>query len=211
MRKAIMACLLGVAAIYGVMITNQALALQRGGLQQPGGGLQQQQAGGQQQGKEKSRPPPPPIPRCPDLGVGTVAFVTEVPGEAPLGPNEIAVSWQVRNDGNTPFVAPTVADTSVALEYTTPAGAQRIAIAPAITTLNEEGRVSLAYNHNVRGVVRGVIPAEAAGRRLRLRLVYASEGSRSGIPDCNELNNIAPIPRLPAVTPVSVPAPSGQR
>jgi hypothetical protein len=194
MRKAIMACLVGLAAVQGVLVTSQALA----------------QQGGQPQGKQKSRPPPPPAPRCPDLGVGTAAFLTQVPGEAPLAPNEVAISWQVRNDGNSAFVAPTIADTSVALEYTSPAGAQRIAIAPAITTLDADGRVVLAYNHNVRGIVRGVIPAEATGRRLRLRLVYASEGSRNGIPDCNESNNVAPLPRQPVATPASAPTPSGR-
>jgi len=196
MRKAIMACLVGLAALQGVVLTSQALAQQQGG----GGGQQQQ-------GKQKSRPPPPPAPRCPDLGVGTTAYVTDAPG-GPLAPNEVAITWQVRNDGNSPFVAGAVADTSVALEYTSPAGATRIAIAPAITTLNEDGRVMLAYNHAVRGIVRGVIPAEAAGRRLRLRLVYASEGSRAGIPDCNEANNVAPLPRPPAVQ-TAAPAPAG--
>lgn len=193
MRKAIMACLVGLAALQGVVLTSQALA---------------QQQGGGEKGKQKGRPPPPPPPRCPDLGVGTTSYVTEAPG-GPLAPNEVAISWQVRNDGNSPFVAGAVADTSVALEYTSPAGATRIAITPAITTLGEDGRVTLAYNHAVRGVVRGVIPAEAAGRRLRLRLVYASEGTRAGIPDCNEANNIAPLPHPPAA-PASAPAPAGR-
>lgn len=189
MRKALMACLIGLIALNGAVVISDALAQQGG------------QQGGK--GKDKGRPQPPPPPRCPDLGVGTVAYLTEVPGEAALGAEEIAVSWQVRNDGNVAFVAQNVADTSVALEYTTAAGATRIAIAPAITTLNEDGRVFLAYNHGVRGVVRGVIPAEAAGRRLRLRLVYASEGTRRGIPDCNEANNTAPLPPRPVATPVS--------
>ncbi|MEZ5962075.1 MAG: hypothetical protein R3C30_16875 [Hyphomonadaceae bacterium] len=187
MRNALLACLVGLAALNGAVVMSDALAQQQGG-----------------QGKQKGRPPPPPPPRCPDLGVGTVAYLTEVPGEAPLGPDEIAVSWQVRNDGTSPFVAADVADTSVALEYTTAAGATRIAIAPAITTVNEEGRVFLAYAHGVRGVVRGVVPAEAAGRRLRLRLVYASEGSRRGIPDCSEANNTAPLPPRPVATPASI-------
>lgn len=196
MRKAVMACLIGLAALNGVVVMGDALA--------------QQQGGGQPQGKQKSRPPPPPPPRCPDLGVGTATYLTEVPGEAALGPNEVAVSWQVRNDGNTPFVAATVEDTSVALEYTTAAGPSRIAVVPAITTLNEDGRVFLAYAHGVRGVIRGTLPAEAAGRRLRLRLVYASEGTRRGIPDCNEANNTAPLPPRPVATPASAPASTGQ-
>lgn len=197
MRRVIIACLVGLAALNGAMVMSDALA---------------QQGGQQGKQKEKSRPPPRPAPRCPDLGVGTVAYVNQVPGGAALAPNEIAVSWQVRNDGNTPFLAAAVDDTSVALEYTSPAGATRIAIAPAITTLDEDGRVFLAYAHAVRGVVRGVIPAEAAGRRLRLRLVYASEGSRVGIPDCNEANNTAPLPPRPIATPASTeaPAPTGQ-
>ncbi len=197
MRKVVMACLLGLAALQGVMVTSQALA------------QGQQQQGGKGKGKgAPSRPTPPPA-LCPDLGVGTTSFVTAVAGQPPLAPNEIAVTWQVRNDGNTPFIAANVNETSVALEYTTAAGATRLAIAPAITTLDADGRVSLAYAHAVRGVVRGVIPPEAAGRRLRLRLVYASEGTRRGIPDCNEANNVAPLPPRPPMTPASAPAPSG--
>lgn len=192
MRNAILACLVGLAALNGAVVMSDALA----------------QQSGQGQGKQKGRPPPPPPARCPDLGVGTAAYLTTVPGETALAPNEIAVSWQVRNDGNTPFLATSPEETSVALEYTTAAGAVRIAVSPAITTLNEEGRVFLAYAHGVRGVVRGVLPAEAAGRRLRLRLVYASEGTRRGIPDCNEANNVAPLPPRPVAT--SAPASTGQ-
>ncbi len=197
MRKVVMACLIGLAALQGVVLTSQALA------------QGQQQGKGKGKGKGAERPTVP-VPRCPDLGVGTTAFVTEVPGQPPLAPNEVAVSWQVRNDGNTPFIAGGVNDTSVALEYTTAAGATRIAITPAITTLDADGRVSLGFAHGVRGVVRGVIPPEAMGRRLRLRLVYASEGTRAGIPDCNEANNVAQLPARPVATPVSAPAPAGR-
>lgn len=200
MRKVVMACLIGLAAWQGVALTSQALAQ----------GQQQQQGKGKGKGKGAATRPTPPVPRCPDLGVGTTAFVTEVPGQAPLAPNEVAVTWQVRNDGNTPFYALGVNDTSVALEYTTAAGATRIAITPAITTLDEEGHISLGFAHGVRGVVRGVVPPEAAGRRLRLRLVYASEGTRAGIPDCNEANNVAQLPARPPATPVSAPAPAGR-
>jgi hypothetical protein len=181
MRKALIACLIGLAAINGVMVTGQALAQ------------------GQQQGKQKqkSRPPPPPPPRCPDLGVGTTAFVSELPGQNPLAQNEVAVTWAVRNDGNMPFASRNVADQAVALEFTTAAGATRLAAVPAITTVNEEGVVVLAHGHSVRGVIRAILPPEAAGRRLRLRLVYASEGTRSGIPDCSEANNVANLVRPP--------------
>jgi hypothetical protein len=173
--------LIAVAAINGALVTSQALAQN-------------------QQQKQKERPPPPPPPRCPDLGVGTTAFVTALPGQTPLAEGEVAVTWSVRNDGNTPFGAANIEDQMVALEYTTAAGATRLAAVPAITTLNEDGIVVLAHGHSVRGAIRAVVPPEAAGRRLRLRLVYASEGTRRGIPDCNEGNNVVNLQR-PAAAP----------
>jgi hypothetical protein len=190
MRKAVMACLIGLAAINGAFVTSQALA---------------QQGQGKQREKAPTRPQAP-IPRCPDLGVGTTAFVTEVPGGPPLAQGEIAVTWQVRNDGNAMFAARSPDDTSVALEYTSPAGATRLAAVPAITVLDEEGHVRLTYGQSVRGMIRAVVPPEAAGRRLRLRLVYANEGSRRGIPDCNEANNSVNLIRPPVVTTESAAA-----
>ena len=153
MRKAFVACLVGLLAINGAWITSEALAQNR------------------QQGKQKAksnatRPPPPPAARCPDLGVGTTAFVPSLPGQAPLGANEIAVTYRVSNDGNMPFAAATVEDTKVALEYLTAAGPIRVAIVPAITTVNEEGVFVLSYGHAERGQIRAVLPPEAAGRRL---------------------------------------------
>lgn len=187
MRKVIVACLVGLMALNGVVVMSDALA-------------QQQQGGGGAKGKAKSEGPPArPIPRCADLGVGTTEYLTEIPDGPPLAANEVAISWQVRNDGNTPFGSGAATDQSVALEYTSPAGATRLAITPAIA-VGADGHVLLAQNHSVRGVIRAVIPAEAQGRRLRLRLVYASEGSRYGIPDCSEANNVAPLPRPPATS-----------
>ncbi|MGD9981271.1 MAG: hypothetical protein AB7H66_00945 [Hyphomonadaceae bacterium] len=181
MRSVVIACLVGLAAIGGALVTNQALA-----------------QGQQQKQKEKQRPPPP---RCPDLGVGTTAFVSAVPGQPPLAEGEVAVTWQVRNDGNMAFGARRIEEQMVALEYTTPAGATRLAAVPAIATLNDEGVVYLTYGQAVRGVIRAIVPPEAAGRRLRLRLVYASEGTRAGIPDCNEGNNVVNLVRPAAPAP----------
>jgi hypothetical protein len=201
MRKAVMACLIGLAAIDGAFVTSQALAQQGQGKQK------------QKQGAPPTRPQPP-VPRCPDLGVGTTAFLTEVPGGPPLATGEIAVTWAVRNDGNAMFAAARPEDTSVALEYTSPAGATRLAAVPAITVVDEEGHVRLTYGQSVRGLIRAVVPPEAMGRRLRLRLVYASEGSRRGIPDCNEANNTVMLqrPPTPAAAPAAetAPAPSGR-
>jgi hypothetical protein len=204
MRKTVVACLIGLAAINGAFVTSQALA--------------QQGQGQRQKQKQAASPtrPQPPVPRCPDLGVGTTAFISEVPGGPPLAQGEIAVTLQVRNDGNAMFAAARPDDTSVALEYTSPAGATRLAAVPAITIVDEEGHVRLTYGQSVRGLIRAVVPAEAAGRRLRLRLVYANEGSRRGIPDCNEANNTVTLqrPPAPAAAPAAettpAPAPSGR-
>jgi hypothetical protein len=194
MRKALIACLIGLAALNGVVVMGDALA-------------QQRPQGGASQGKQKARPAPRPAARCPDLGVGTTAFLTEAPG-GPLAPNEIAISYRVTNDGNIMYAARRIEDQSVALEYVTAAGATRIAVVPAITTVNDEGAVVLAYNHSERGLIRAVIPQEAAGRRLRLRLAYASEGTRIGIPDCNEANNFVNLVRPTAAAPAATPAPA---
>jgi hypothetical protein len=192
MRKALVSCLIGVALVGG-MLTVSPLAE----------GQQRQK----QKQKQGERPPPPPTPRCPDLGVGTTAFVSELPGQAPLVEGEVAITWQVRNDGNMPFAAARIEDQSVALEYTTAAGATQLATVPAIATLNEDGIVYLAHGHNVRGAIRAIVPAEAAGRRLRLRLVYASESTRQGIPDCSEANNVAPLQRPLAQPASATPSP----
>lgn len=185
MRNALIACLVGVGLVGGMLAASPLAQGQQ-----------------QQKQKDKQRPARPPPPRCPDLGVGTTAFVSELPGQPPLADGEIAVTWQVRNDGNTPFGARSVEDQMVALEYTTPAGPTRLAAVPAITTLNADGFVYLAHGHGVRGAIRAIVPAEAAGRRLRLRLVYAGEGTRRGIPDCNEANNVVNLMR-----PTTPPAP----
>jgi hypothetical protein len=176
MRNALIACLVGLGAINGLMVAGQALAQ------------------GQQQ-KQKERQPPPPPPRCPDLGVGATAFVAELPGQPPLAEGEIAVTWQVRNDGNTPFGARAIEDQMVVLEYTTAAGPTQLAITPAITVTNADGAIVLAHGHSVRGAIRAIVPPEASGRRLRLRLVYSSEDTRRGIPDCSDSNNVVNLVR----------------
>jgi hypothetical protein len=179
MRSAMVACLIGVAVVGGVLVTSQALA----------------QSGQQQQQKQKQRPPPPPPPRCPDLGVGTTAFVTELPGQPPLAGGEVAITWSVRNDGNSPYGAAAADDTLVALEFTTAAGVTRIATTPAIAATADGGAVVLAQGHSVRGAIRGVLPPESAGRRLRLRLVYDLHDPHRAIPDCSESNNTVNLVR----------------
>src|SRR5262245_25182879 len=111
MRKLVIACLVGLAFTATALDVGQALAQNRGG----------------QQGKQKQRPQAPRLRRCPDLGIGRYAFLSAVPGEAPLRANEIAVRWDVHNDGNASYEASTPAEQSVVLEFTSPAGARQVA------------------------------------------------------------------------------------
>lgn len=185
MRKLVIACLVGLIAINGVFITTQALA----------------QNSGQQQGKGKNKgpPPPPPPPRCPDLGVGTLAFVSEIPGQAPLGADEVAIAYTVRNSGTSAYAASGNAEQSVVLEAVSPAGAQTIATAPVPAT--DAHPVVLTQGGAWQGYLRARLGADVQGRPLRLRLAYAADGFHAAINDCNMNNNSVRVMRPPAAPP----------
>jgi hypothetical protein len=158
------------------------------------GGLALEQASAQQgsaqqgKGKDKGRPPPPPLPRCPDLGLGAHAFVSEIPGQAPLAENEIAISWIIHNSGSAPYVAPNADAQMLTLEYLTPAGAQPLAATSLPSPAPEGGAVALAQGQNWRGYMRATLTPEAQRRRLRMRLNYAGEDRRPPN-DCSTANN----------------------
>jgi len=190
MRKLVIACLVGVAFAAAALDVGQAMAQNRGG----------------QQDKQKGRPPPPPLRRCPDLGIGRYAFLTSVPGGAPLGQNEIAVRWDVHNDGNASYEASDRSEQSVVLEFTSPAGARQVATTavPLAAEATTEGSVRLAQGASWNGLTRAQLPPEARGRRLRLRLIYAADGFSRPINDCDLGNNTVDLtvpPPAPAVAP----------
>ncbi len=182
-RKLVIACLVGLIAMNGVFITSQALA--------------QNRAGGQQgKGKDKGPPPPPPPPRCPDLGVGTLAFVQEIPGQAPLNADEVAIFYTVRNSGTSAYSASGNAEQSVVLEAVSPAGAQVIATAAVPT--EDAHPVVLTQGGAWQGHIRARLGSDVLGRPLRLRLTYAADGFHRAINDCNMANNTVRVVR-PAV------------
>jgi hypothetical protein len=126
--------------------------------------------------------------------VGRSAFLSAIPGEAPLGEHEIAVQWDVHNDGTAPYEAAAPADQSVALEFTTPAGARQIAVTPVPMTATS-GSVTLEQGGSWHGYTRALLPPEARNRPLRLRLIYAADGYHRAINDCDTNNNMVNLVR----------------
>lgn len=182
MRGALAAIALSVAILGGSFAVEQALAQQGG-----------------QQSKQKARPAPPPPMRCPDLAIGTYAFVSQIPGDAPLAPNEIAIQWIISNAGTAAYESRDPAALSLRLDFMTAAGAQPItsmaAPSPAPT-----GGVMLAQHQSWHGYLRATLPPEAQRRRLRLRLSYAGE-DRIAPNDCSTTNNVlmlSPVPPRPS-------------
>jgi hypothetical protein len=146
----------------------------------------------QRQGKEKERPRPPPSPRCPDLGLGANAFVTAIPGEAPLAEGEVALQWIVRNSGTAAYGAPSNQHQRLVIEYVTAAGAQQLSVQPLPATAQADG-VILGPGETWRGYTRLTPNAEAMRRQWRLRLSYAGE-ERSPPNDCSDNNNRVMLP-----------------
>lgn len=180
MRAVLIAGLLVVAALGG-----EALA--------QGGG----QGGGNAKDKQH-RPPPPPPPRCADLALGDYTLLPAAPDGAPLGANEIAVRWEVRNAGTGAYQS-VGASQWLALEYVMPGGPQQIATNPlppqpsGAAAPSQTSGVTLTPGANWRGVLRATLPAEAARRPLRLRLAYAPYRGPGN--DCDMNNNTARIVR----------------
>ena len=177
MRNALVAVLVFAAVADGALVAEQAFAQQS------------------RQGKEKERPAPPPLPRCPDLALGTYAYVREVPGGEPLAEDEIAVQWIVHNAGGAPYVAPGAAALSLSLEYLTPAGRQQIAAAPLPAEQAEGAAMILGQGQSWRGYLRATLPPEARRRLLRLRLDYVGHDPRRPPNDCNMANNEVQLAR----------------
>lgn len=154
-----------------------------------------QQSGGK--GKDKNeRAPPPPPPRCPDLALATYQFVSEVPGGPPLGADEVAILYDVRNSGSAPY-AGTAQGQSLTFEYTTPGGPQQIASVTIPTSDQASSSpVQLNQGQSWRGYLRTAMPAEARRRPLRLRIDYATDRYHRPANDCDTGNNEAVV-RLP--------------
>lgn len=135
--------------------------------------------------------PPGPGPLlCTDLAVVGWNGSRGPPG-APLADNEVAIYFQVRNNGPRTYIAPDENKQWISLVVAMPAGDQQIAV--NVLPPSGSGAVSLARGASWRGHVRGTLPAgvtRAAHPPARLQLNYAPASTGWTPPvDCNLSNN----------------------
>jgi len=161
----------------------------------------------QAQRNNHNQPPTPtptttPVPRCADLAVTTLGFVSSVPGGPPLAPGEVALQYDVHNAGTSMYVAPSGASQALSLEYTTPGGVHQVAAtplppAPSGTTQASALGVTLAQGQSWRGYMRMTFPEAARRWPLRLRINFAQSSSpyAARISDCDPDNDQVVVPR----------------
>jgi hypothetical protein len=150
-------------------------------------------------------PPTPtttPVPRCADLAVTTLGFVSTIPGGPPLAPGEVALQYDVHNAGTATYVSPGGASQGLSLEYTTPGGVHQVATmalppaASATTPASAQG-ATLSQGASWRGFMRMTFPEAARRWPLRLRINFAQSSSpyATRISDCDPDNDQVDIPR----------------
>lgn len=179
--------------------------------------LNQTQSGSQTQSQAQhnhNQPATPspttlPVPRCADLAVTTLGFVSTVPGAPPLAPGEVALEYDVHNAGTSMYVAPSGASQALSLEYTTPGGVHQVAATPLPPTASGTTQasalgVTLAQGQSWRGYMRMTFPEAARRWPLRLRINFAQSSSpyAARISDCDPDNDEVVVPRsqLPPAT-----------
>lgn len=138
------------------------------------------------------RPPGPPIGGvCTDLAIVGWNGSRSPPG-ARLADNEVAIYFEVRNNGPRTYTAPDDNKQWISLVLTTPTGDQQIGV-NVLPADSSGGPVSLARRSSWRGHVRATLPAgitRARAPAARLQLNYAAaSGSWAPPIDCNTGNN----------------------
>lgn len=145
-------------------------------------------------------PGPTPFPgggpslRCTDLAIIGYNYARSAPG-GPLGPNDVAIYWHVRNNGPFAYASPSESKQWISLEVLTPAGARQVGV--SVLPADGSGPVSLARGASWRGHLRGTVPADVARPYppMQLRLNYAgADGSWRPPLDCNVSNNTMRAP-----------------
>ncbi|WP_156767703.1 hypothetical protein [Candidatus Viadribacter manganicus] len=138
------------------------------------------------------RPPGPPLGGlCTDLAIVGWNGSRSPPGER-LAANEVAIYFQVRNNGPRTYNAPDDNKQWISLILVTPSGDQQIGV-NVLPGDSPGGPVSLARGASWRGHVRATLPAgvtRAGAAAARVQLNYApASGSWSPPIDCNTDNN----------------------
>jgi len=168
--------------------------------------------------RNRQHPTPPtpttaPVPRCADLAVTTLGFVSTIPGGPALAAGEVALQFDVHNAGTSMYVAPGGASQTLSLEYQTPGGVHQVATLPlpppvAGTTPTSAGGVTLAQGQSWRGYMRMTFPEAARRWPLKLRINFAQSNSpyAARISDCDPDNDEVVVPRSQLPPP---PQPAG--
>ncbi len=170
----------------------------------PGNSGPRENSSSSNNGERRSAPVIQPLQRCPDLAVGTYAYVPAIPGADPLAADEIALQWNVANGGSAPYVATSAQGQTLALEYRSAGGVQQVAAIPIPQQVDPATGATLAQGQSWHGYMRARLTPEARRRTLRLRVAYAGDG-RTPANDCDTLNNEVNITSPPAAAAPAAP------
>lgn len=122
---------------------------------------------------------------CADLAIVAVRQVTEIPYNAPLGPEEMGFSWTVRNVGRAPFVSADENKQWLSLEIPRATQSMGVHVLPP----SGSGPVTIAPGATLTGHIRGAYPAVLpAVMPVTLKLNFAP-GVLSPALDCTSKNN----------------------
>jgi len=136
-------------------------------------------------------PGPTPALRCTDLAIAGWNGSRGPPG-APLADNEVAICFQVRNNGPFAYTAPDDNKQWISVVVEMPTGEQQIGV-NVLPASSDGGAVSLARGASWRGHVRATLPAGVTRTRhppARLQINYAGASAGWSPPlDCNAANN----------------------
>jgi len=135
-------------------------------------------------------PLPGPTPRllCTDLAIVGWNGSRSTPAGA-LADNEVAIYFQVRNNGPRAYTAPSDSTQWISIVLTTGSGDVELGV-NVLPAASSGGPVSLAAGSSWRGHVRGTLPPGVTRARhgpARLQINYAGDGSAPL--DCNLTNN----------------------
>ncbi len=136
------------------------------------------------------RPPGPFTAACSDLAIVSWNGTRSPPG-APLATNEVAIHFQVRNNGPLTYRAPDENKQWISLVLEMPTGATAIGV--NVLPPSGSGPVTLARGAEWRGHVRATLPAGVTRTshppaRLQLNFAPASAGWTPPR-DCSTANN----------------------
>lgn len=130
---------------------------------------------------------------CADLAIVSVAQVTSIPYNAPLGAEEMGFSWQVRNVVRAPYVAADENKQWLSLEIPRATRSMGVHVLPP----SGSGPVTIAPGATLSGYIRGAYPAilpPTVPVTLKINFAPESAGGPPPAMDCSAKNNARRAP-----------------